>query len=367
MCACANVTLWVNRMSCQGATLVKVVGTGEKEFLNRVIEALAGRAGFWGHVAAWAGITALVPLPFGIYSIYEGKFPASTVLGGVVMAAVIMAALGAVFGAVSFGWERYGKPRLQAWASSPRSIVKAVLAVAVVAALGALWWRFGSSLASLQHLPAAVRYPAVVPPYRLTTPPTFYNLGIIIIVVVWMFLYSGVVMRSDPLTLNLHRVGDGAGGLAVVAFVLHSAANDVGGFGNLLAWFKWLPQLSLSPMVWLSLAALAAVAGISTLRLVVGLRGPFLFWQKTMLVAKKLAWLAFGAGLWLWGVFLPDYWWGVEVFKPAVIEGANFAIMGFYLFTVTSSAAALAVLLFRGGGNPFEGYGPTPHRPVQGS
>ena len=145
--------------------------------------------------------------------------------------------------------------------------------------------------------PAAAQYAAPrVPLYRLTTPPTLYNLGVIIIVVVWLFITSGRVLRYDPETLNVLRVSEGLGGLAVVALCLHNAALDVGGFGNLLAWFTqavpgFLRSPKDSPVELLSLAALFLVTIMSALRLAVGLRGPFFLRQKTMLLAKQFGWL----------------------------------------------------------------------------
>jgi hypothetical protein len=198
-------------------------------------------------------------------------------------------------------------------------------------------------------------------------PVTFYFAGVTVIVLAWLLITAGTRGRVDPVRLNVNRLSEGVAGLAVVAYVLHRAAHDLrGGFAELLAFFTKLPVVyAILPLpVLLSVGCLLLLTGVSALRFVVGLQGPFPLMQKTMMIAKELGWFAAGAGLWLAGVFVPASWdWGYFG------RGLNLALTTLYLFLVTSSAVAIAVLLL-GGGNPLKRYERernAPMRPVQPS
>jgi hypothetical protein len=103
------------------------------EFLRRVrlwIEPVGEKRPVWVYIAGWA--TVLIGLTV-MAAIARQELPPLGVLPMIIAASLVL-------GFASYSWERYGKPRLRSWASSPRNIVKAIVAVAVVAALAALWW-----------------------------------------------------------------------------------------------------------------------------------------------------------------------------------------------------------------------------------
>jgi hypothetical protein len=178
-------------------------------------------------------------------------------------------------------------------------------------------------------------------------PATFYNLGAVILVIgaglVGAANHGRTMSAPDaPGALSVKRISEGIAGLALAAYILHSAANDfTGGFAAVLAFlFQVLPAhyAIMPPLVLLSVGCLALLIIISAFRAFVGLAGPFPV-QKAMPVGMRLTLLAIGAGLWLFGFFVPASWeWG------GFGEGVNFALRGYYLFMVVDSLVALAVL-----------------------
>src|SRR6516165_6720786 len=85
----------------------------------------------------------------------------------------------------------------------------------------------------------------------MAPPQTFYDCLIMLFALVYTLGQGGggtVNRLPDPNTLNLRRVAGGAAGLAVFAFVMVSAANDLHGFGRLVQFFMqlhWPPPLLL--------------------------------------------------------------------------------------------------------------------------
>jgi hypothetical protein len=183
-------------------------------------------------------------------------------------------------------------------------------------------------------------------------PATFYNLGAVIIVIgaglVGVANQGRTMSAPDaPGALTVKRISEGIAGLALAAYILHSAAQDfTGGFAAVLAFlFQVLPAHYdiMPPLVLLSVGCLALLIIVSAFRAFAGFGGPFPV-QKVMPVGFRLALLAIGAGLWLFGFFVPASWeWG------GFGEGVNFALRGYYLFMVVDSIVALAVLFGAGG------------------
>ena len=183
-------------------------------------------------------------------------------------------------------------------------------------------------------------------------PATFYNAGAAILVIgaglVGLANQGRAMAAPDaPGALSVKRISEGVAGLALAAYILHSAAQDLtGGFAAVLAFlFQVLPAHYdiMPPLVLLSVGCLALLIIISAFRAFVGLGGPFPV-QKAMPVGFRLALLAIGAGLWWIGVFVPASWdWG------GFGEGVNFALRGYYLFIVVDCLVALAVLFGAGG------------------
>jgi hypothetical protein len=183
-------------------------------------------------------------------------------------------------------------------------------------------------------------------------PATFYNLGAVILVIgaglVGAANQGRMMSAPDaPGALTVKRISEGFAGLALAAYILHSAAQDyTDGFAAVLAFlFKVLPAHYdiMPPLVLLSVACLALLIIVSAFRAFAGFGGPFPV-QKAFPVGFRLALLGIGAGLWLFGFFVPPSWeWG------GFGEGVNFALRGYYLFMVVDSLVALAVLFGAGG------------------
>ena len=74
----------------------------------------------------------------------------------------------------------------------------------------------------------------------------FYSVGWIVLVVAGGLVASAqglAYRRSDPSTLAIRRIADSVGCLAIVAFVLHAAANEAGGVGPLLRFLALVPSI----------------------------------------------------------------------------------------------------------------------------
>jgi hypothetical protein len=83
-------------------------------------------------------------------------------------------------------------------------------------------------------------------------------------------------MRAQvaPGALSVNRISEGAAGLAVAAFLLHSAAKDLGGSGALLAFLFQVLPVHYAIMPWLVLLSVAQSRAVDFYE-----RVPRLRWQ----------------------------------------------------------------------------------------
>jgi hypothetical protein len=185
----------------------------------------------------------------------------------------------------------------------------------------------------------------------MPVPATFYDCLIIPLVLVYLLGQGGGATLGRPpdsITLNVRRVAGGTAGMAVFAFVMVSAANDLHGFGRLAQFFmqlRWPPPFLLAA----AFGVLGLLLFVSLGRFAAGCPGPFPLRRSIMAVGDFL-WLAGAAGVWLWGgLFLDDRtsWLGEWTRRW------NFALTGLLLVVCVYAAASIMVAL-RGGGDDAE-------------
>lgn len=315
------------------------------EFLRRLrlwIEAAAeNRAGVWGHVAGWA-VAWLVLIV--IIAIASRELP--PLLG---MALLIIAA-SLVFGFASYGWQLLA-PRLRSWASSPRNIGKAVLAVAVV----------GVALLVIANAPLHGAATAV----KFYYPATLTDSGWLVLLLVFAFFTpraQGTEQTAAAFPFGRMRQPDGSENarfalglavLAVVALALWRSQKDLAAVGGALPqFFGALPShWHMIPLPGLiGGAVLLLLAAIGLFQTATGWRGPFLK-RGLRGAGGDIFWLIAAAGLWLWGAFLPrDFEWFDALDMPGALRTVNFGLLALYLFTVVHSGVAIALQMGRNTG-----------------
>jgi hypothetical protein len=177
----------------------------------------------------------------------------------------------------------------------------------------------------------------------MTAPATFYDCLALMLVLLYALMNGGAGGRfPDVNTLNVRRVAGGAAGLAVFAFVMVSAANDVHGFGRLAEYFAQLRDRAPPPVLLaVSLAVVGCLGLVSIFRFGAGWRGPFPP-RRSMMAGGEFLWLLGAAGVWFWGgLFLEERgsWLGhwAHVW--------NFGLTALLLFYVVHSIASMAVVL----------------------
>jgi hypothetical protein len=181
----------------------------------------------------------------------------------------------------------------------------------------------------------------------MAPPQTFYDCLALMLVLLWALMHSGGGSRfADPNALNVRRCAGGAAGIALLALVMVSAANDVGGFGRLAQFFMQLPGRAAPVLLVISLAVVGLLGLVSIFRFVAGWRGPFPP-RRSMMAGGDFLWLAGSAGVWFWdGLFLEEKgsWLGhwAHVW--------NFGLTALLLFICVHAAVSMLVLVGGGGG-----------------
>ena len=176
----------------------------------------------------------------------------------------------------------------------------------------------------------------------MAAPQTFYDCLALMLVLLWALMHSGGGGRlPDPNALNVRRCAGGAAGIALLALVMVSAANDVGGFGRLAQFFMQLRDRAPPVLLAVSLGVLGLLAVVSVFRFLTGWRGPFPP-RRSMMAGGDFLWLAGAAGVWFWGgLFLEEKgsWLGhwAHVW--------NFGLTALLLFFSVHAAVSVAVVL----------------------
>jgi hypothetical protein len=289
-----------------------------------------------GRRGAVVGVVLVVIMYIG-----HGKKPELLDLVMVPLSVAVMAG----FGAVLYGWQRYGWPRLKAFMRS-RAGILTILALVAVAGL-------------------AVLVIANAPPHGAAAAGKFYYYpatlaacGWLVLLVVFAFMQSGGTppiggrQRIPDGSENARYLALGVALLAVVALALWRSQKDLASVGSSLPQFfaalPWHSDLLPWPhLIGLAVLALLAVTGV--FRAATGWRGPF---PKRGLrgAGGDIFWFLAMAGLWLWGAFLPrDFAWFDALDMPGALYTVNFGLQALYLFTVVDSGLTIALLLGGGG------------------
>lgn len=185
----------------------------------------------------------------------------------------------------------------------------------------------------------------------MAAPATFYDCLALMLVLLYALMQGGGGGRfPDVNTLNVRRVAGGAAGLAVFAFVMVSAANDVHGFGRLVEYFAQLRDRAPPVLLVVSLAVVGLLGLVSIFRFGAGWRGPFPP-RRSMMAGGEFLWLLGAAGVWVWGGLFLD---GKTSWLDHWAHVWNFGLTALLLFLSVHAAASMAVML-RGGGGGAEG------------
>lgn len=265
------------------------------------------------------------------------------------------------------------KEAWQEWEHSRKALAAALAAAVAVIGLiagGVVWWRFGWSLAWVQH-PAPVI--ANAPPLHGAAaagklfyyPATLTACGWLVLLAAFAFATprgQGTEQTAAPLPFGRMRAPDGSENarylalglalLAVVALALWRSQKNLASVGSSLPqFFAGLPAHS-DLLPWphlIGLAVLALLAIVGLFRLATGRRGPF---PKRGLrgAGGDIFWFLLMAGLWLWGAYLPDdFGWFDALGMPGALYDVNFWLQALYLFVVVDSGLTIALLLGGGG------------------
>jgi hypothetical protein len=118
---------------------------------------------------------------------------------------------------------------------------------------------------------------------------------------------GSAAMPRDGLLCNLmiisHRATHGAAGVALSAYLLHAASNDLGGYGRLFQFFSQRPLTAQHWEVWLSVIVWLLLLWISGLRFMLGISSPGRRDVKEFVASVAV--LALFSAAWVYGAFVP--------------------------------------------------------------